>query len=188
MPGLAEAAEGGRVVLFVDAVHFVYGAFLGYLWSFARIFVKTPSGRQRFNVLGAVDAMTHKVITICNETYVNATTVCDLLKKVAAEYTDLPMTLVMDNARYQRCNLVMGLAKELGIELLFLPPYSPNLNLIERYWKFLKKKSLKSKYYENFDLFKASIMNGLERSNNEWKKNLETLLTTNFQSFDNANF
>jgi hypothetical protein len=67
MPKLAEAAEGKRVVLFVDAAHFVYGAFLGYLWSFARIFVKTPSGRKRFNVLGAVDAMSQKVTAICND-------------------------------------------------------------------------------------------------------------------------
>lgn len=187
MPRLIEASEGRRVVLFVDAAHFVFGAFLGYLWSFTRIFVKTPSGRQRFNVLGAVDAMSQKVTTICNETYVNAITVCDLLRKVIEEYTNMPVTLVMDNARYQRCALVMGFAKELGIELLFLPPYSPNLNLIERYWKFVKKKCLKSRYYESFDLFKTSIITGLKKSNDEWQENLKTLLTVNFQSFDNAN-
>ena len=186
MPRLSEAAEGRRVVLFVDAAHFVFGAFLGYLWSFTRIFVKTPSGRQRFNVLGAVDAMSHKVTTICNESYVNAMTVCDLLRKVAKEYANLPITLVMDNARYQRCVLVMTLAKELGIELLFLPPYSPNLNLIERYWKLLKKKCLKSKYYENFNLFKAAIITGLDRSNDDWQEDLNALLTLNFQSFDNV--
>jgi transposase len=120
------------------------------------------------------------------EIWVNAMTVCDLLRKVAKEYANLPITLVMDNARYQRCVLVMTLAKELGIELLFLPPYSPNLNLIERYWKFLKKKCLKSKYYENFNLFKAAIITGLDRSNDDWQEDLNALLTLNFQSFDNV--
>jgi len=174
-------------VLFVDAAHFVFGAFMGYVWSFARIFVKTPSGRKRFNVLGAVDAITRKVTTICNETYVNAQTVCELLHKVAREHAGLPVTLVMDNARYQRCKLVMDLAQELGIELLFLPPYSPNLNLIERYWKLLKKRCLRSKYYESFKLFREAILDGIERSNTDWKEDLETLLSYKFQSFSNTN-
>lgn len=160
---------------------------MGYFWSFARIFVKTPPGRKRFNVLGAVDAITRKVTTICNETYVNAQTVCELLHKVAREYAGLPVTLVMDNARYQRCKLVMDLAQELGIELLFLPPYSPNLNLIERYWKFLKKKCLRAKYYECFEQFREAILNGIERSNTDWKEDLESLLSHNFQSFNNTN-
>jgi transposase len=171
------------VVLFVDAAHFVHAAFLGFLWSFSRIFVKTPSGRKRFNVLGAVDAVTRKLTVIYNESYVNANTVCELLEKVARVYAGLPITLVMDNARYQKCKLVMELAEKLGIELLFLPPYSPNLNLIERYWKFIKKKCLRSKYYEKFDQFKEAILAGIECSNNDWHEELLTLLSHNFQSF-----
>jgi len=54
--------------------------------------------------------------------------------------------LVLDNARYQKCHLVQNLAATLNIELLFLPTYSPNLNLIERLWKFVKKKCLYSIY------------------------------------------
>lgn len=176
------------MVFFVDAVHFVYGAFLGFLWSFARIFVKTPSGRKRFNVLGAVDAVSHKLTTICNETYINAETVCELMRKIARDNRGLPITLVVDNARYQRCKLVMASAEKLRIELLFLPPYSPNLNLIERYWKFLKKNCLNSRYFETFDLFKESIISGLECTNNEWKYRLDTLLTFNFQSFEDTIF
>jgi len=67
----------------------------------------------------------------------------------------------MDNVRYQKCKLVQELAQQLEIELLFLPPYSPNLNLIERLWKFVKRKVLYSKYYENFGSFKEAIQNGL---------------------------
>lgn len=83
-PRLEEAASGKRAVFFVDAAHFVLGAFLGFVWCFQRVFVKAPSGRQRFNVLGALNAITHEVFTVTNETYINAETVCELLQKLAA--------------------------------------------------------------------------------------------------------
>ena len=55
-----------------------------------------------------------------------------LLRQLATAFSDLPITLVLDNARYQHCRAILELAAHLDIELLFLPPYSPNLNLIER--------------------------------------------------------
>jgi transposase len=76
-PRLEEAKAGKRVVYFVDAAHFVLGAFLGYLWSFVRMFVRTPSGRQRFNVLGALNAITKELITITNDTYITSWQVCE---------------------------------------------------------------------------------------------------------------
>jgi transposase len=66
-----------------------------------------------------------------------------------------PIVIVLDNARYQRCKLVEDLAKELGVTLQFLPSYSPNLNLIEWLWKFVKKKCLYNSYYGTFEAFKA---------------------------------
>mgnify|MGYP003605911059 FL=1 len=75
------------------------------------------------------------------------------LRRIAMLNLDVPITLVMDNARYQKCNIVTALASQLNIELLYLPAYSPNLNLIERLWKFVKKKVLYSKYYPNFAEF-----------------------------------
>lgn len=181
-PRLSEAKEGKREVYFVDAAHFVLGAFLGYLWSFVRVFVRTPSGRQRFNVLGALNAVSKELITIVNDTYITSIQVCELLHKIA-ESTKKPITLVLDNARYQRCKLVMGLAEELNIELLFLPPYSPNLNLIERLWKLVKKECLYSMYYENFALFKNSISNFLQNMNKTHQDKLDSLLTLKFQLF-----
>ena len=145
-PRLQEAKEGRREVYFVDAAHFVLAAFLGFLWSFSRVFVRTPSGRQRFNVLGALNAITKQLIIITNSTYITSTQVCELLEKIKLQ-AKLPITIVLDNARYQRCKAVIALAEALGIELLFLPPYSPNLNLIERVWKFTKKECLNSRYY-----------------------------------------
>ncbi len=80
-PRLRQAQRLRRVVCFVDAAHFVYGAFLGYLWCFIRLFIRGPSGRKRFNVLGAIDAVTHELTTVINDTVIDAMSVCELLRK-----------------------------------------------------------------------------------------------------------
>src|ERR1700690_615828 len=143
--------------MWVDASHFVMASFLGWIWCFVRKYVRAASGRQRYNVLGALNAVTHELVTEINLTYINAESVCALLRKIAAVGGLLPITLVLDNARYQRCALVQNLAKVLGIELLFLPSYSPNLNLIERLWKFMKKQALNSRHHQDFKKFQAAI-------------------------------
>jgi hypothetical protein len=99
-------------VFFVDAAHFVFGTYLGCLWSFARIFVRAASGRQRFNVLGAWNAITHELISVTNTTFVNTETRCELLRKIAAMGLTGPITLVLDNARYQRKAAVQALASQ----------------------------------------------------------------------------
>jgi transposase len=148
-----------------------------------RVFIPTPAGRRRVNVLGALNAITHELITVINETYINSECVCELLMKIAALKYSVPVTLVLDNARYQKCQFVQDFADFLGIELLFLPSYSPNLNLIERFWKFVKSQCLYSKYYENFSDFKAAILSCLQNANREHKEELDSLLTLKFQSF-----
>lgn len=172
----------------MDASHFVHGAFLCYLWSFARLFLRTPSGRQRFNVLGALDYTTKELVTVTNLTYITAETVCQLLTMLAAQYTGISITLVLDNARYQRCRLVQDLADALGIELLFLPSYSLNLNLIERLWKFVKGECLNGKYYPTFEGFQASIEDCLAKVPTEHRAAIESLITRNFQLFDKETF
>ena len=137
----------------MDAAHFVLAPFLGYLWTRLRRFIRAPSGRQRFNVLGALNAVTHQLVTVTNDSYINAQSVCDLLRKIAAAHQEIPITLILDNARYQKCKIVWALAESLKIELLYLPSYSPNLNLIERLWKFVKKQVLYSKYYGSSEKF-----------------------------------
>ena len=148
------------------------------------MFIQAPAGRQRFNVLGALDAFNHELVTITNDTYINAESFCQLLWKVRHLYPDIPITLVLDNARYQKCRFVWNVAALLEIELLYLPPYSPNLNLIERLWKFVKKKCLYSKYYANFDLFKQAITDCLAQTHDSYSAELDTLLTLNFQTFN----
>ncbi len=187
-PRLKEAAQGKRKIFFLDASHFVLAPFLGYLWSLTRIFIKAPAGRKRFNVLGAIDAVTHELITITNDNYINALSVCELLKEIAERYPGMLITLVSDNAKYQKCKIVWDLAASLDIELLYLPPYSPNLNLIERLWKFVKKQCLYSKYYSDFMLFKSAITECLSKTHTDHKKELDSLLTLNFQSFKKSQF
>lgn len=183
-PILDEAKNEERKVFFVDAAHFVLAPFLGFLWSIKRLFIKAPAGRKRFNVLGALDAITHELIAVTNDTYINAQSVCDLLWKLHELHPNMPITLVLDNARYQKCKLVSEQAQKVGIDLLYLPPYSPNLNLIERLWKFVKKNCLYSKYYPDFDTFKQAISSCLSHTQDRYKEQLDTLLTLKFQKFE----
>ena len=126
--------------------------------------------------------------TVVNTTYINALTVCELLQTLKNQNPETPQTLVMDNARYQRCALVQEKAKELSIELLFLPSYSPNLNLIERVWKFVKAECLGGKHYENFQQFQQGIDNCIRQLSSTHKKKMDTLITRNFQLFENQTF
>ena len=183
---MAEARAGERTLYFVDASHFVLASFLGWVWCFVRLHVRAASGRQRYNVLGALNAVTHELVTEINTTYINALPVCALLRKIAGRGVPVPITLVMDNARYQRCALVQDTAKELGIELLFLPSYSPNLNLIERLWKFVKQEVLNSRHHQDFKKFQEAIDGCLADMPTKHRGKLTTLLAHNFQRWDNV--
>jgi len=187
-PRLAEAQAGKRAVFFVDAAHFVLAPFLGFLWSLTRVFLKAPAGRQRFNVLGALNALTHELVTVTNDTYITAESLCTLLKKLAALNLGVPITLFLDNARYQKCALVQAMAISLNIELCYLPAYSPNLNLIERVWKFVKRQCLYSHYYADFAAFKAAIETCIQEMPTTHQAALDSLLTLRFQMFSKAQF
>jgi transposase len=183
-PCLDSALDGVGNVFFVDAAHFVFGTFLCCLWSFARIFVRAASGRQRFNVLGAWNAVTRELIAVTNTTVVNTETMCELLKKIAALGLKGPITLVLDNARYQRNAAVLAMAQSLGITLMFLPSYSPNLNLIERLWKFMKRRAIYGRYHPTFAEFRTAIEQTIAELPTTHATNLATLMTLNFQRFE----
>jgi transposase len=185
-PRLDAAQVGQGHVFFVDAAHFVFGTFLCCLWSFGRLFVRAASGRQRFNVLGAWNAVTRELIAVTNTTVVNTETMCELLREVALRGLAGPITLVLDNARYQRNAVVQALATELEITLLYLPSYSPNLNLIERLWKFIKRKELYGKYHARFDDFRTAIQTCLSQVSTAHRSPLKSLMTLNFQTFENV--
>jgi transposase len=185
-PKLDAAQAGKGHVLFVDAAHFVYGTFLCCLWSFVRIFVRAASGRQRFNVLGAWNAITNELVTVTNTTVVNTVTMCELLRKIAALGLAGPITLVLDNAKYQHNAAVKALAKQLAITLLYLPSYSPNLNLIERLWKFTKRRALYGRYHATFADFRAAIEKVLNELSTTHADQMKTLMTLKFQQFEDV--
>lgn len=180
-----EAARQGKVhLLFLDAAHFTLQPFLCCLWCITRIFIKASPGRNRINVLGAVNAITKQVSTYTNTTYICSNCLISFFKQLKEQYRDNPIAIVLDNARYQHCFLVTAFAKSLGIHLLFLPPYSPNLNIIERLWKFTKKQILNAQYYDAPSKFHQAINAFFQNINQKQNPELHKLLTLKFQFFD----
>ena len=185
-PRLDAALAGRGHVFFVDAAHFVFGTFLCCLWSIARVFVRAASGRRHFNVLGAWNAVTRELVAITNTAVVNSETMSELLRAIAARGLVGPVTLVLDNARYRRNALVQGLAKDLGIALLFLPSYSPNLNLIERLWRFMKRKAAYGHYHPTFTTSEPPSRKCLVGSRRLTRTSWPPFMTLNFQEFEDV--
>jgi len=175
------------ICFFCDAAHFVLQPFLCFLWSAVRVFIQASAGRNRINVLGAVNAITKEVVTLTNTTYITSDTLIQFLKQLKERFSDKPIAIILDNARYQHCFVVKTIAASLGIHLLFLPPYSPNLNIIERLWKFTKKKILYAKYYNKPEDFHKAIQNFFFNINQKYQSDLKSLLSLKFQFFDKRN-
>lgn len=178
------------VLLFMDAAHFVCGCdYLGAVYSKTRRFLRTFSGRQRNNVLAAIDFVTKEIIAKINDEYINAGSVCNLLHKLAEIYTGKVIYIVLDNARYQRCAAITKCLNEIQatlgvtINLVYLPSYSPNLNLIERLWKFVKSE-LRQKYYSDFNEFKARILEILASVDTTNHDRICRLISKNIQLYD----
>ena len=187
-PLVNQAQNGACHLLFMDGAHFVMSAFVAIVWCFERVFIRSASGRNRINLLGAVNAKTKEIISVYNDTYIKAPTVIELLKMIRKRYRKKPIYVVLDNARYQHCKLVKDMAKKLGIELVFLPSYSPNLNIIERLWKLIKSEVCAAKYYDSKINFENAVLDFVEQLNNNKKMKpiLRSRLNCNFQLFENA--
>jgi len=152
-PVIEEAQRGECQLLFMDAAHFILQPFICAVWCISRLFIKASSGRNRINVLGVINAISKEILTLHNTTYISADTIIDFFRRLRNYYGESPIKIVLDNARYQHCQAVEQAAQTLNITLLFLPSYSPNLNIIERLWKFTREKILYGKYYETPELF-----------------------------------
>lgn len=185
-PLIDEAKSGACHLFYMDAAHFILTPFVCMVWCFCRVFLKSTAGRNRINVLGAINATTHQLETVINTSYITSTEVVELLTVLSKKYAGVPIHVLLDNARYQHCAFVLEQAKELNINLVFLPSYSPNLNMIERLWKFIREKKLYAKYYADANLFHAAIRDGVHRVNHdgEWRKEVASRLGEKFQFFD----
>lgn len=185
-PLMKSSEKDESILVFLDGAHFVLGcnSSSGAVWSRKRRYIKSSSGRQRWNVLGALDFKTKQVHTVSNDSYITATQVVEMLEKLSNEYINMPIHVILDNARYQHCKIVQAKAAELGISLHFLPTYSPNLNLIERLWRLVKKE-LSAKYYFKFEEFVERIEGILRETHTTRKDAMDTLIGEKVQLFDN---
>jgi len=171
-------------VYFADATHPLHNTVLSSCWikKGEEKEILTNSGRGRVNIFGAVSITNHEVITRSYDT-INQNSVCDFLKVLRSkkQNSDEIIFLVLDNGPSNKALSVRTLAVELNIEIIFLPPYSPNLNPIERLWKFFKKKVLYNQYHKTFKDFKSTCSNffrGIRKYNSE----LKSLITDNFSA------
>jgi transposase len=187
---LMQKADQDQIDLaFCDAAHFVYGKFSDFCWSKQPKYRPSGHGRYRINVYGAYDVTTNEVYSMYNEGYINADFVVEYLEWLRTTFyqdQSRPLHLVLDNARYQHCNYVKQCAERLNITLDFLPGYSPNLNVIERLWKYLKKR-LARQYYPCKSTFQKAVVELLESlGQDEHQEKLWILLNPLFQRFEKS--
>lgn len=147
-------------VLFLDAVHPQHNTMAAYGWikRGETRELKTSSGRERLNLHGAINAETYEMTVIESDT-VDADSTIQLLEMLENKYAVASaIFVILDNARYHYSKTVRKFLETSRIKLVFLPSYSPNLNLIERVWKFFKKKVLYNTYYENIAGFRKACI------------------------------
>ena len=168
-------------IYFADATHPQHNSIPSYGWikKGQEKELKANCGRQRLNINGAINIETLESTVRFYET-INAQSAMDLFAKIEAQHPRAKrIYIIVDNARYYHARWLKKALKGTKIKLVFLPPYSPNLNLIERYWKFFKKKILNNRYYETFEEFMRAC-ESFFRKRKKYLPELKTLLTENF--------
>lgn len=181
---LKETKSSNDPLLYMDGVHPQHNSLPAYGWfpTGEETPLKTNTGRKRLNINGALNSETHEIYINESET-LNATSTIALLRDLEKQYPEAEnIYIVVDNAKYYKSKLVQEFLQTSKIKLLYLPPYAPNLNLIERVWLIFKKLCLANRYYESFLEFKKACLNFFARKN--WKlllPNLKSLLSENFQ-------
>lgn len=148
-------------LLFIDGVHPQHNTICGKAWI-KRGEVKnieSNTGRERINISGAYNPENQDVI-IQEDIKLNSESTINFFKKIEYKYSDMKrINIICDNAKYYKNEKVHEYLKKSKIKLIYLPPYSPNLNLIERLWKYMRKKVINNKYYKKLVDFRDSIFN-----------------------------
>lgn len=186
---LEESKQGNKHVLFYDPVHQLHNTINGKCWQTKggknTILLPSNTGRKRITILGAINPINFCFTSITLEGMVDKVITKIVLDNIRETYNDgKPIIIIMDNAAYNRAYEVQDHAVKLGIIIKYLPPYSPNLNLIERVWKFLKRK-LKNKYIEKFQDFKIWIDNFCKDFEN-YNDEIEKLISNKLQIIKEA--
>ena len=155
---LKKNLPANEAICFTDGVHPAHSTKPTYGWirKGERKEISTNTERQRLNLSGAIDIVSRKVLTRLDE-QLNAAATIDFLKLIEGAYLEAVRVHVFcDNAKYYRNKLVQDYLGSSKIKMHFLPPYSPNLNPIERLWKFMNEKVLYNKYYGKFVGFECA--------------------------------
>lgn len=170
-------------VYFMDAMHPQHNTQAGYGWILKGkdYNLRSNTGRQRLNINGVFSFKRLRPLIRTEET-INAQAAIRLLDDLAAAQPEGKIHIIADNARYYRSTLVKAYLATEGcrLQIHFLPPYSPNLNLIERLWGFFKRKVVYGTYYETFTKFKNATMNFF-RNIGAYHQELSSLMTDNFR-------
>ena len=168
-------------VVFVDAVHPEHNALAAYGWikRGETRELKTNSGRQRLNLHGAINAETHEITIIEAET-VDSDSTLNLLSAIENKYpTASNIKVILDNAKYHYSKVVRDYISTSRIDLVFLPSYSPNLNLIERLWGFFKKQVLHNSYYKDVGVFRKACIKFF-REIDQYSNEIANFMTADF--------
>lgn len=173
--------QAGDQLYFADGVHPQHNVVASYGWieKGTEKEVRSNTGRERLNVNGAMN-LNHEVVMRDDES-INAQSTVALYKQLEAKHTTGTIYVIADNARYYRAKLVQEYLETARVEQIFLPPYSPNLNLIERLWKFMHKEVLHNHYYDTYAKFREAVYRFFEKINaGGYAAQLDSLLTENF--------
>jgi transposase len=179
---LREDLKSNEKIYFMDGCHPTHNVISSYGWikKGSDKEIKSNTGRKRINLNGLYSPLDMEILVIEDET-INAQSTIKLLKLVEQKHPELEkIFIIRDNARYYSCKLVQEYLKTSRIEMIGLPTYSPNLNLIERLWKFFKKIVLYNKYYEKFSDFRKSVLDFFDYDIRNYRKDLLSLMTENF--------
>jgi transposase len=168
---------------FGDAAHFKHNAEAGYAWSPSGEPFRIPSnsGRQRYNVLGAYAPRQHECVVLLTPDNITQATLVEFLALLRNHHpAPGQLYLLLDNARYNYTQAVAEAARLHGIHLDYLPPYSPNLNPIERLWKFVRKHFFKDKYRKAFADFCTQLKDFFANLD-PFRQQLASLITDRFE-------
>ena len=165
VPLLAQAAAGDAVVYFADAAHPTHNTRATHVWTETGKDrpLLTVSGRERVNLNAALNAHCPTQVHLDETDCVNAQSTQRLYEKLLAAHPQGPVHVICDNSRYYKNKALNAWLADKRLVQVFLPPYSPNLNLIERLWKFLRQKIINTSFYRTKGQFKTAVLDFFDR-------------------------
>lgn len=183
-PHVEKHHDNEETLLFMDACHVQLAAMLSFIWSASKHYIKAFPKQGRVSIIGAVAPHGDKKIFRVIDGNVNAYEIANFLADVREGIPVGKISIVLDNANYHKTEMILDLAKDLDINLLFLPVASPNLNIIERVWGFIKKKFVYNTCFLSKDDLISTLMKSIKKLGTKYSKDMNSLLTCKFQVFN----